>query len=121
MIICKSFLLFPVYTNSGAPKIKVPIFPSKVTADNFRLDEKGKTILFLYSTLIPNRFCKAIEVWLLSSWAFKKEPIIWSISNSFSFANVMTSFTFIVPSVIVPVLSKHKTSTRASISIQYNS
>jgi len=94
---------------------------SKDTADSFRLDENGNIFELFIIICAPKWSCNAIAVWLLS---FNAKFMLEIISRTVYFPpyfNSITSQTFIVPFVIVPVLSRHNVSTRASISIQYNS
>ena len=102
-------------TNSGAPIANVPTSP-KVTAESLRAEEKGRTAVACKAVECPNRSYRAMEVWLLSPSDASMEPRISSTEYSVGLLSSMQSLTFIRPSVIVPVLSRHSTLTRASIS-----
>ena len=105
-------------TNSGAPIAKVPM-SSKVTAENFLLEENGIFAIAEYFSLNPKWLLSAIEVWLFPSSSRSILPIISFMEWSPTVFKITVSLTFILPSVIVPVLSRHSTFTRASISSEY--
>ena len=71
---------------------------------------------------LPNLFSNAVEVWFVALKANKYELINFSKSSSFIDLSIISNdSTDIVPSVKVPVLSKHKVSTLESNSTEYKS
>ena len=81
---------------------------------DFIAEEKGVLSITFKLFLTPNFFFKAISVALLSS----SVKILETTSYTLTLLSIeTTSTTSIVPSVIVPVLSKHKTSVQDKISI----
>ena len=62
-----------------------------------------------------------MEVWLLSCKAYRQLPTISFTEYSVGLFSSMQSLTFMRPSVMVPVLSRQSTFTRASISSEYRS
>ena len=119
-ILLSMFLYASFNIISGAPNIKAPSF-SNSTADHFRFDENGILFLIfklgLLSYLSNNAFSVAfpfLKLWTIAA-------IILSMSFIFSLFKHFTSVTFKSPLVIVPVLSKHKTSTLAKTSVAGNS
>ena len=105
-------------TNSGAPIANVPTSPND-TAESLRTDEKGICAVACSAEECPKRSYRAMEVWLLSSREASMEPKISSTVYSVGLFKSTQSLTRILPSVIVPVLSRHRTLTRASISREY--
>ena len=109
--------VFPI--TSGAPNTYV--ISSKLIPDHLLADLNGIFAITFNSLLDINFSLTASIVEFLSSEYFPKIPRI-SFSSSVvqSLYGIILS-TVILPSVIVPVLSRHNTSTLANVSIQYNS
>ena len=89
--------------------------------ENFLLEENSVIDLTFKFCAVENLFVNAIEVIFVELWADKIFAKMFSIFSDFLFDKFINSVTFIVPSVIVPVLSRQRTSVLASISIEYMS
>ena len=87
----------------------------------FLVELNGNKVFAINSLLYPKYVANARDVILLSSSAVSIEPIIAFSELAYALLISTLFTTFIVPSVIVPVLSRHSTSVRASISIEYKS
>ena len=88
----------------------------KEVALYLRYDEKGIFLITLNSFGPLKYFPKAMSVALIRG----SGKILGIISFKSFFVRLITLTTSILPSVIVPVLSKHKTSTHDKVSIPFS-
>ena len=107
-------------TKCGAPTVKEPS-PSISAAEYFLSEENGMRERILRLLSAPNFSIRARDVLLRLSSAPSIAAITVAIYSSSKPSAGITPSTHIVPSVIVPVLSRQSTSARASISIEYMS
>ena len=101
----------------------MPALP-KVTAENLRSEEKGSRAVAASTGLrgLPKYFFSALLVILSPFKAeFMEDTISFTVKVVEPPRRSILSLTRMLPSVIVPVLSRHSVSTRASISMQYSS
>ena len=105
---------------SGAPRMKLPWFSKKAPL-HFLAEEKGTVSSQVQPGGEEKLLRTASMVGLLSGSAVvSAHRAVSAISRSVLSQRIRSS-NCKVPSVIVPVLSRHKTSTRASVSMQYSS
>ena len=104
--------------NSGAPKTNAPT-SSNFTPDFFLDDENGNVFTTFSFSFTLYFLSNATAVWFLFGNALTKFAIRFEESNESTY--LTSSSTTIVPSVIVPVLSRHNVSTLASDSTEYES
>ena len=119
-IISLILLSFLWLINSGAPKTKVPILKNDVIV-HFLFEEKSTLYEHSSSLFVPYFLTSAVFVEFDAFWLYKMFAIICSFCKFFTLFSSITSQTCIVPSVIVPVLSRHKTLLLASISMEKRS
>ena len=91
---------------------------SKLAPDHFFSDENGIMLFPTQSVSLWNFSLIATKVALLSSSAEVKAVRAFSSCSLLLSPYGITSTSSIQPSVIVPVLSRHRTSTLARVSIQ---
>lgn len=91
--------------------------PSKVAPLHLRLEEKGTAVSSFHLRSLPNAF-RSMSAVTFSSWS---APMSSEMACSAQPSGTCSSLSSVskdrVPSVIVPVLSRQITSTRASVSI----
>ena len=114
-------------TNSGAPNTRLPSLNS--AALHFLAEEKGTVFISFDTTSVfsllsealflfaPHLSFTALKVGLSSPITSVKLAKALSIGKFFS--NSSTPSTLILPSVMVPVLSRQRVSTLANVSVQY--